>query len=107
MDKEEIMHQESLKDHKRIELLVKWILSLTSIAIVAGFTFAFQVHGRLAVLESRADEGPRYTQNDHTLYAQSVDRRITKLESVMEALAPRLERIDTNVQNLLREGRRQ
>jgi hypothetical protein len=96
----------SHEEHKRIEILVRWVLGLATIAIAAGFTFAFNVHGRISVLESQAASGPRYTLNDHSVYSKSVDRRLTRLETILENLTPRMERIDANLDVLADEVRR-
>jgi hypothetical protein len=84
-------------DHKRIEVLVRLILGLVSTAIIAAFWFAFDTNSRLATLEATTS----VTVESHKRYDRGIDKRITRLETIIETLQPRVERIDANLDYLV------
>jgi len=92
------------EEYKSLRTRMTFILWFIGIVFAAGLSFVgysskqmVYFSQELAILKHEADKGERYTAKDHKAYSDNVDRRITRLETIVEKIEPRLVRIDTNM----------
>jgi hypothetical protein len=85
------------KEHKRLEIYIRWILGMLSVVIIASFGWVFDTNGRLTVLETSTLSNARYIDETSQHNYQSVDRRITSLERRVDEFAPAVSEIRTDI----------
>lgn len=76
------------KDHKRQEILLRWVLGIFTLYIVATFAWAFETTNRVAKLET------------HTNAPLTI--RVHDLEVIADEIRPAIAEIRTDVKHILR-----